>query len=69
MPKSIVLDETELAIAAAILTADIPAVDRLNRDPLEVIETVDYVNVDADRGLVEVVKNMNLISKGIWHNN
>ncbi len=54
MPKAMIVTEIEPVLAAAILTADIPAVDRLDRDPLEVIKTGDYVKIDADRGLVEV---------------
>jgi hypothetical protein len=36
---------------------DIPLVDRLNKNPCEVIETGDWVRVDAQRGTVEVTKN------------
>jgi predicted aconitase with swiveling domain len=42
MPKAMIVGQVEPVIAAAILTADIPAVDQLDRDPLEVIETGDY---------------------------
>ena len=31
-------------------------VDRLDQDPIEVIETGDWVKVDGDRGIVEVTK-------------
>ena len=33
-----------------------PSVTDLDRDPLEVIETGDWVKVDGDRGIVEVTK-------------
>lgn len=56
LPKAMIVGQVEPVIAAAILIADIPAVDQLDRDPLEVIETGDYVTVDADQGVVEVVK-------------
>ncbi|NVM26646.1 MAG: DUF126 domain-containing protein [Desulfobacterales bacterium] len=58
LPKAMILREVEPVIAAAILTADIPAVDKLDQDPLEVIETGDYVKVDADQGIVEVLKKV-----------
>ena len=58
LPAAMIITEIEPAIAAAILTADIPAVDRLDQDPLEVIETGDYVKVDADSGIVEVTKKI-----------
>jgi predicted aconitase with swiveling domain len=56
MPKAMILREVEPVIAAAILTADIPAIDKLDHDPLEAIETGDYVKVDATAGIIEVVK-------------
>jgi uncharacterized protein len=28
----------------------------LDRDPLDVIDTGDWVTVDADRGIVEIIK-------------
>jgi hypothetical protein len=33
-----------------------PAITALDQDPLSVIETGDWVRVDADRGVVEVTK-------------
>jgi uncharacterized protein len=33
-----------------------PAVTDLDQDPLQVIETGDWVKVDADRGVVEIMK-------------
>lgn len=55
-PKAMIITNIEPVLASAILTADIPAVDRLDQDPLEVIETGDFIKVDADQGLVEVIK-------------
>ncbi len=45
---------TKVALGAVVMHA--PAVTGLDRDPLEVIETGDWVKVDADRGIVEVLK-------------
>ena len=56
IPKAMIVGQVEPVLAAAILTARIPAVDRLDKDPLEVIETGDYVRLDADHGIVEVTK-------------
>lgn len=61
-PKAFINRETELIIlAGAVLSQklygiDIPVVDRLDQDPLEVIETGDWVKVDGNRGIVEVTK-------------
>lgn len=55
-PKAIINVETDTVVAVGAIMAGIPLVDRLDKNPLEVIETGDYVKVDADEGLVEVIK-------------
>jgi predicted aconitase with swiveling domain len=45
---------TKVALGAVVTRA--PAVTDLDRDPLEVIETGDWVRVDGDNGIVEVTK-------------
>ena len=55
-PKAMVIKGVEPILAAAILAANIPAVDRFDQDPLKVIKTGDYIKVDADAGIVEVIK-------------
>jgi len=55
-PKAIINKETEIIIATGCALAGIPIIDRLERDPLEEIETGDYVKVYADKGEVEVEK-------------
>lgn len=42
-------------VAGAVLS-HIPLVHQLDQNPLEVIETGDYVQVDGDRGIVVVTK-------------
>lgn len=44
---------TTKAALGAVVTR-VPTVTALDRDPLEVIRTGDWVRVDADRGIVEV---------------
>lgn len=62
MPVAMILGKIEPVIASAILTADIPAVDQLDQDPLKVINTGDFVEVDADTGIVKVTK---ILPKGL----
>lgn len=45
---------TKIALGAVVTRA--PAVTDLDQDPLKVIETGDWVRVDADQGIVEVTK-------------
>jgi predicted aconitase with swiveling domain len=40
----------------AAMVMNVPAVTDFDRDPTEVIETGDYVIVNGDRGIVEVIK-------------
>ena len=45
---------TKIALGAVVTR--VPAVTELDQDPLKVIETGDWVKVDGDRGVVEVIK-------------
>jgi hypothetical protein len=45
---------TKVALGAVVTR--VPAVTELDQDPLSVIETGDWVKVDGDRGVVEVIK-------------
>ena len=55
-PRAMVFTQmtTKIALGAVVMRA--PAVTDLDQDPLAVIETGDWVKVDADRGIVEVTK-------------
>ncbi|MFQ5827511.1 MAG: aconitase X swivel domain-containing protein [Dehalococcoidia bacterium] len=54
IPAGMICVEAEPAIALGAIMADIPMVDRLDRNPLEVIKAGDYVKMDAAEGIVEV---------------
>jgi len=45
---------TKIALGAVVTRA--PALTDFDGDPLALIETGDWVRVDADRGLVEITK-------------
>lgn len=53
-PAAIVNRETEAIIATGCILGEIPLVDRLEADPLEVIRTGDRVLVDGREGRVVV---------------
>lgn len=55
-PAGIICVEAEPVLAAGAIAARIPMVDRLNRNPLEVIQTGDWVKMDGDGGIVELIK-------------
>lgn len=55
-PKALVFNEMTTKIALGAVVMRVPSVTDLDRDPLEVIETGDWVVVDGDAGTVEIQK-------------
>jgi uncharacterized protein len=55
-PKALLFNEMTTKIALGAVVMRIPSMTDFDRDPLTVIETGDWVRVDAERGVVEVVK-------------
>lgn len=53
-PKGIINLRADPIIAMGAIISDIPMVDRLDGNPLELIKTGDYVELDADQGIVKV---------------
>jgi predicted aconitase with swiveling domain len=57
-PKGIINLRADPVIALGAIISSIPMVDRLDVNPLEAIETGDYVEVNADEGVVKVRKGI-----------
>ena len=55
-PKAMIFTYMNTKIALGVVVTRVPAVTDLDQDPLTVIETGDWVRVDADQGLVVVTK-------------
>ena len=55
-PKAMVFNVMNTKIALGAVVTRVPAVTNLDQDPLVVIESGDWVKVDADNGIVEVTK-------------
>jgi predicted aconitase with swiveling domain len=55
-PKALLFNEMTTKVALGAVVMRIPSVTDFDRDPLEIIETGDWVVVDADQGIVEVIK-------------
>lgn len=55
-PAAMINVEAEPIIAVGAAMGNIPLVDRLDKNPLEAIATGDWVRVDGDRGVVEIIK-------------
>lgn len=55
-PLAIINLSTETIIATGAIMGEIPVVDHLDQNPLEVIKNGDYLKVDATQGTVEIVR-------------
>ncbi|MEM2896269.1 MAG: DUF126 domain-containing protein [Candidatus Bathyarchaeia archaeon] len=55
-PKAIINIESEPIIIAGCALANIPLVDRLEKNPIEIIKNEDFVIVDGVKGLVKIKK-------------
>ena len=55
-PLAMVFNQMSTKIALGAVVTRAPAVTDLDQDPLKIIETGDWVKVDADQGVVEVTK-------------
>ena len=55
-PKALVFNEMTTKVALGAVVMRVPSVTDLDRDPLDVIETGDWVVVNGDTGTVEVRK-------------
>ena len=55
-PKGMIFKKMSTKVALGAVVTHAPAVTDLNQDPLTVIETGDWVEIDGDRGIVRVTK-------------
>jgi uncharacterized protein len=55
-PAAMLFNIMTAKVALGAVVTRVPAMTDFDRDPLDVIETGDWVKVDGDRGVVEVTK-------------
>jgi len=55
-PAAMLFNEMSTKIALGAVVTRAPAVTDFDQDPLQAIRTGDWVRVDADRGVVEVIR-------------
>jgi predicted aconitase with swiveling domain len=55
-PKALIVKDIETVLIVSAFLVKVPLVDRLEKDPFEVIRTGDFVRVDAEKGMVTVTK-------------
>lgn len=56
-PKGIINEKAEGVVAVSAIITGTPMVHHLEQNPLDCIETGDFVRIDADKGFVEITKN------------
>jgi predicted aconitase with swiveling domain len=55
-PQGIINLRADSVLTVGVIISNIPMVDRLDGNPMEIIETGDYVEIDADQGIVKIRK-------------
>jgi predicted aconitase with swiveling domain len=56
-PRALIFNEMTTRAALIAVATRVPALTGLNKDPLKVIQTGDWVKIDADAGVIEVTRN------------
>jgi len=59
-PRAMIFNKMTTKIALGAVVTRAPAMTDLDQDPLTIIETGDWVKVDADNGVVEITKRTRL---------
>jgi predicted aconitase with swiveling domain len=62
-PKGMIFNKVSTKVALGAVVTHAPAVTDLDQDPLKVIETGDWVEIDADHGIVKVIKRQQRAEK------
>jgi hypothetical protein len=55
-PKGFLFNKMSTKIALGLVVTHSPALTDFDRDPLAIIETGDWVEMDADQGIVKITK-------------
>jgi len=55
-PKALIVKDVETVLVVSAFMVKVPLVDRLEKDPFEVIHTGDFIKVDAEKNTVTIRK-------------
>jgi predicted aconitase with swiveling domain len=55
-PEAMIVKDVETVLVVSAFIAKVPLVDRLEKEPFEVIRTGDFVKVDAKKDIVTITK-------------
>jgi uncharacterized protein len=56
VPIACILGKVNPQTALASIVMHTPAITELNENPIEIIDSGDWIKVDADKGIVEIIK-------------
>ena len=56
-PKALIVKDVETVLVVSAFLVGVPLVDRLEKDPFEIIHTGDFVKVNAEKGIVTIRKH------------
>lgn len=54
-PKAIVVNRADTILVGAVIMGDIPTIDSLATDPIELVKTGDLVRIDGEKGTLEIL--------------
>jgi len=55
-PEAMIVTDVETVLIVSAFLVQVPLVDRLEKNPFEIIRTGDFVKVNAEKGVVTVTK-------------
>lgn len=55
-PKAMIVKDVETVLVVSAFIVKVPLVDKLEKDPFEIIQTGDFIKVNAEKGLVRITK-------------
>jgi predicted aconitase with swiveling domain len=55
-PKAMIVKDVETVLIVSAFIVKVPLVDRLEKDPFQIIQTGDFIKVDAQKGMVTITK-------------
>jgi predicted aconitase with swiveling domain len=57
-PQAMIARDVETVLIVSAVLSKVPLVNKLEKDPFEIIRTGDFVKVDANKGIVTIIKRM-----------
>jgi hypothetical protein len=55
-PRALIVKDVETVLVVSAFLVKVPLVDKLEKDPFEIIHTGDFVKVNAEKGIVTITK-------------